>query len=291
MLTKDIEKKIVQFVYKQPRTVQEIAKSIGKNWRTADAYVEKIIKESGSLAVRTFRSGTRGALKIVYWNNVDRVNATEFQERLFKLIENGRKKHDFSPFDIYNYVAEDKRSARCGSYTVSNELFNQDLVSFLRSAKKSLLIYTGNSSFVDLQENGTGILSVIQGLAERGVDIRVLSRVDFSSVKNLQKLLGVNYGLGKEVIDVRHCEQPLRGFLIDDTALRLKEDFDPAMYAQGELAPDTRVVLYDIRDPEWVRWARDVFFALFRTSVSGKKRIEDLRSIRRQEVQAVLRSS
>jgi hypothetical protein len=280
MLTKDLEKKIVQFVYKQPVSIQEIARFIHKNWRTANSYVDRLIKEGCPLGIRIFREGTRGALKLVFYKSVDKVNSSEFQERLFKLIEAGKKKQDFSPFDIYNYVHDKYRSARCGSYNVSNELFNQNLVSFLRMCKKELLIFTGNCSFVNLQEEGVSVLSVLQELAESGIVIKVLSRVDFSAQKNIQQLLSVNYVLGKEVIDIRHCEQPLRGFLVDDIALRLKEDLDPSRYKKGELPPGTQVILYDIRDSDWVRWAREVFFVLFRTSVGGQKRLTDLRTIK-----------
>lgn len=281
-MTKEVEKKILQYVHAQPRAVQEIAKHLSKNWRTADSYVQKIIDESGQLAVRTFRGGTRGALKIVYWNNKDSVHASEFQERLFKRIELGRRKRDFSPLDMYNYVAENKRSARTGSYTVGNELFNQDLSSFLKSAKQRILIFSGNCSFVNLQENGKSMLDVLQELADEGVDIKVLTRVDFASLGNLQKLLSINFALGKEAIEVRHCEQPLRGFLVDDNALRLKEEVNPDEYKHGELPEDIRVILYDIRDSDWVKWTKDVFYNLFRTSIAGDKRVKDLKSIRRQ---------
>ena len=282
MLTKEFEKKILQYVHAQPRSVQEIAKYIQKNWRTADSYVQKIITESGMLAVRTFRDGTRGALKIVYWNNKDSIHSTEFQERLFKRIELGRRKKDFSPLDIYNYISEDKRSAKTGKYTIGNELFNQDLAAFIRSAKKQLLVFSGNCSFVNLQENGKPILNTLQELAEKDVDIKILTRVDFASLGNLQKLLSINHSMGREAIEVKHCEQPLRGFLIDDVALRLKEEINPEEYKHGELPEDIRVILYDIRDKEWVKWTKDIFFTLFRTSIDGQKRIKDLRSIRRQ---------
>ncbi|MEK6936699.1 MAG: hypothetical protein AABW58_01355 [Nanoarchaeota archaeon] len=289
MLSKEIEKKILQFVYNEPRSVQDISKYIGKNWRTAESYVQKIIKESGNLAIANFREGTRAALKIVYFKPIENINSSEFQELLLKRLEAGRKKEDFSPFDIYNFVPEDKRSAKSGSYNISNQLFNQDLISFLRSAKKEILVFTGNCSFVSLKENDIPIISIFQEIAEKGVEIKVLSRVDFSSFKNLQSLLSINYSLGKELIEVRHCEQPLRGFLVDDTSFRLKEDIDPYSYVPGELSPDMKVVLYDIRDKEWVRWMREIFFKFFRTSISSQKRIKDLRSIKNQEVQSVLK--
>ena len=69
------------FVYARPRTIQEISQLIDKNWRTADRYVDKIAKEEGTLAVRTFRGGTRGALKVVYWNLNPSISSS-FQGRI-----------------------------------------------------------------------------------------------------------------------------------------------------------------------------------------------------------------
>ncbi len=289
MLNKEIEKKIVQFVYQEPRSIQDIARLIGKNWRTAESYVQKIVKESGNLALSTFRGGTRAAIKLVYYKPIENTNFSEFQEQLLKRIESGRKKEEFSPFDIYNLVPDNKRSAKSGGYNISNQLFNQNLISFLRNTKKELLVFTGNCSFVNLKEKDILLLNIFQEIAERGVEIKILSKVDFSSFKNLQKLLSINYSLGKELIEVRHCEQPLRGFLTDDISLRLKEEIDPTSYVPGELNPELKVVLYDIRDREWVNWARDVFFRFFRTSISSQKRINDMRSIKNQEVQSVLK--
>ena len=44
MLTNELIKKIEEFVYSKPRSVQEIAQLIGKNWRTADRYISEIEK-------------------------------------------------------------------------------------------------------------------------------------------------------------------------------------------------------------------------------------------------------
>jgi len=110
-LDSETEKRILKFVYKKPCTMSEIASLIGRNWRTADAYVKMLSQSSGAIAVRTFRKGTRGALKIVYWNNNELMNSSEAQERLFEQIKAGRTKQDFSPFNIYQFVDTKKRSA------------------------------------------------------------------------------------------------------------------------------------------------------------------------------------
>ena len=95
MLESAMVKQVVGFVQAKPRTIQEIAHLLQKNWRTADRYVEQIATEQGSIATRIFREGTRGALKLVYYVNSERIASTEFQERLLQRILAGTKKFDF----------------------------------------------------------------------------------------------------------------------------------------------------------------------------------------------------
>jgi hypothetical protein len=66
--------KIKRFVRVKPRTIQEISLFIKKNWRTANSYVEKISKETGYISYRVLRQGTPGAVKIVYWNNLETIH-------------------------------------------------------------------------------------------------------------------------------------------------------------------------------------------------------------------------
>ncbi|MBI4141804.1 hypothetical protein HY484_02695, partial [Candidatus Woesearchaeota archaeon] len=101
MLTKETTDKILDFVRQKPRTVQEIRHLLQKNWRTADRYVDTISQETGLISTRTFREGSRGALKIVFWNSIDTAKGSAYQERLLQRILHGKHKEDFSPFDIY----------------------------------------------------------------------------------------------------------------------------------------------------------------------------------------------
>jgi hypothetical protein len=82
MLNQELVKKIEEFVYLQPRSVMEISEHIKKNWRTADRYIDEISLEFGNIKTRTFRGGTRGALKIVYWNLNEKVSKSVFQQEL-----------------------------------------------------------------------------------------------------------------------------------------------------------------------------------------------------------------
>lgn len=274
MLDSKTVKKISEFVYIKPRTIQEIAMHIGKNWRTADAYVEKISKEQGIIMLRTFRGGTRGALKIAFWNNVEKIHSSEFQERLFKRIENSRNKQDFSPFDIYQYVPENKRSAFLEEQKEDTITSKQDLVSALRSAENQILIFSGNLSWVNAIQGKVKLIDVFEELAEQNVSIKILCKVDLESMKNIQKMLEINYKLKKELIEIRHAEQPFRAFIVDNKWVRFKE-------RKPSSKDKMTHIFYDIIDEEWVEWIQKVFWNIFRTSIKAEKRIKDIETIER----------
>lgn len=274
MLDSKTIKKISEFVYIKPRTIQEIAMHIGKNWRTADSYVEKISKEQGIIALRTFRGGTRGALKIAFWNNVEKIHSSEFQERLFKRIELARNKEDFSPFDIYQYVPENKRSAFLEEQKEDTITNKQDLVNALRSTENQVLIFSGNLSWVNAIQGRVKLIDVFEELAENNISIKIICKVDLESMKNIQKMLDINYKLKKETIEIRHAEQPFRAFIVDNKWVRFKERKSGN---KDKLAH----IFYDIIDEEWVEWIQKVFWNIFRTSIKADKRIKDIETIER----------
>jgi len=280
MLDSKTTKKISDFVYVKPRSIQEIAQHIQKNWRTADSYVKRIIKEQGILAIRTFREGTRGALKIVFWNNIDKIHSSDFQERLFKKIESSRDKMDFSPFDIYQYVSDDKRYAfleEQSEYTITQK---QNLVNVLRSAKNQVLLFSGNLSWVNASQGKTKIIDIFEEIAEKNILIKVLCRVDLESMKNIQKMLQINYKIKKEMIEIRHAEQPFRAFVIDDKLVRFKEikQYEEQKTEKSKKEKRTHI-FYEIMDEEWIEWIQKVFWNLFRTSIAAEKRLRDIETI------------
>jgi len=280
MLDSKTTKKISDFVYVKPRSIQEIAQHIQKNWRTADSYVKRIIKEQGILAIRTFREGTRGALKIVFWNNIEKIHSSDFQERLFKKIESSRDKMDFSPFDIYQYVSDDKRYAfleEQSEYTITQK---QNLVNVLRSAKNQVLLFSGNLSWVNASQGKTKISDIFEEIAEKNILIKVLCRVDLESMKNIQKMLQINYKIKKEMIEIRHAEQPFRAFVIDDKLVRFKEikQYEEQKTEKSKKEKRTHI-FYEIMDEEWIEWIQKVFWNLFRTSIAAEKRLRDIETI------------
>jgi hypothetical protein len=282
MLDALLIKKISDFIYIKPRSIQEVALHIQKNWRTADSYIDKIIKEQGSLATRTFREGSRGALKIVYWNNIEKIHSHDFQERLFKKIELAKNKSDFSPFDIYQYVDGEKRHAfleEQSDYTITSK---QDLVGAMLRSEKQLLLFSGDLSWVNAAQNNKKIIDVFEELALRNVSIKVLCQVNIDSIKNIKKLLEINHKLHKQVIEIRHCEQAFRAFIVDNAFVRFKESRTRETSSQKKntsVKQNQLYIFYEINDEEWVEWMQKVFWNLFRTSISAETRIKDIESI------------
>jgi predicted DNA-binding protein YlxM (UPF0122 family) len=280
MLDKITQKKILDFVYLKPRTIQEIAQILDKNWRTADSYVEKICKETGLIGERTFRGGTRGALKIVFWNNAETISSSQFQERLLKHIESAKNQEDFSPLDIYQYVSSEKKRAFSEIVEDENISKTQDIVGLFARAKRQILYFSGNMSFLEMKEKKKNILDIIEEAASRGVIIKVIARIDIASLDNFKKMMEINHKIGKEAIEIRHAVQPLRGFIIDDCEARLKEEKNPSNYKKGELKQKIRL-FYEIRDDEWIAWLEKVFWNFFRTSIDAKIRVKDLEMIKK----------
>lgn len=219
--------------------------------------------------MRAFREGTRGALKIVYWSNIEKISSTTFQERLFKKIEIGAQKTDFSPFDIYQYVDEPKKEIIIAD--LEKEPKTENLNKFLRQTKKELFAFSGNLSWI----NKKNVAEAIEELLEHNVTIKILSRVDIASIKNIQKILAIEEKVGKKLIEIRHCSQPLRGFILDDSTAQFNEEKKPEIYKPGELEKEL-LITYRIRDEEWVGWLQKIFWNLFRTSISAEKRLKDI---------------
>lgn len=270
--------KIKNFVRIKPRTIQEIALFIGKNWRTANSYVEKISKETGEISYRVLRSGTPGALKIVYWNNLEQINHTQTQERLFRQIEIGKDVEDFSPFDVYQYVDEKKKNAFIETQAEENINVKQDLVGTLRSAEKQVLFFSKNLSWANVKQKNIKIIEVFKELVEKGISIKFLSDINISNIENAQKLTALNDIFGKDLIEIRHCKHPLRAFIVDDKVMKFKERREPSKDKNSKFKKES-YLFYEIYDKEWIEWMQKVFWGLFRTSMPVYKRIKELKTI------------
>jgi hypothetical protein len=280
-------KKICDFVRIRPRTVQEISEHLGKNWRTADRYVEKIGEETGFISAKIFREGTRGALKVVYWNLAEEIFSTSFQHELMEEILKSKHKVDFSPFEIYQHVPEKKKNAfayDASKFDSETEISKeQDLVSFLRQAKNQVTVFSGNLSWINAKQGKTDMLKVIQELVEEGVSIKIIARVSMVGINNVKKLLAINKKFGKDLIEIRHRYQPLRAIIIDEKAVKFREIKDPEHYLAGEIKRKTEI-FYDINDGEWVLWLKKIFWKMFSSAMSAEKRIHEIEKIKNADI-------
>lgn len=280
MLTSEVTKKIQDFVYSKPRSIQEIAQHINKNWRTADRYVEEIEKEFGTISTRTFRGGTRGALKIVYWTSMEKASSSIFQEKLEDGIKNSKKKEDFSSFDIYQHI-EDKNKRLVLEGSEKGKINLNELKQILQNTEKQLLCFSGNLSWINLKDKDTDIFEEIEKLVKEKIKIKILCRVDIGSLSNVEKVLSLNFKYREELVEIHHCEQPLRGLISDNKTIRLTEIEEPTG-KRRELKK--RVFLfYIIKDKNWVEWLSRIFWNMFSNSIDSRKRIEELKKIKFKE--------
>ena len=265
--------KIEELVYRKPRSIQELAQAMGKNWRTADRYVEEIEKNFGTIATRVFRGGTRGALKVVYWASVEKVSSSIFQERLEHDIFAHRNKEDFSAFDIFQYVPEKDRKS-----VVSAKEDIEEFGKLLLHAQKQLLIFSGNLSFINLRDKNKDASQILEQLVKRKVKIKILCRVDLAGRENIEQILSLNHRYGTSYIEIRHDVHPLRGVIIDGRLIRLKEQLEPTGKIR-ELNKKT-FIFYHISDKSWAEWLSRLFWKKFSNSMDANKRLDHLKQIR-----------
>lgn len=278
MLTAQEIKKIEEFVYSKPRSIQEIAEHIKKNWRTADRYIQEIENSFGTITTRVFRGGTRGALKIVYWASVEKISNSVFQEKLEEEMIKAKRKEDFSAFDIFEHVADKNKKAHISKNLADESENIEELAEMLNKAEKQVLIFSGNLSFVNLKNKKHDMMKVMENLVKRGIDIKIISRIDLAGKENIEKMLSLNYKFGKEVVEIHHNEHPIRAFIVDKKVFRIKEVKEPT----GRINELNKKVLifYTIRDKEWTEWLSKIFWKKFSQSTSAIRRIEELDKLR-----------
>jgi hypothetical protein len=276
MLDKTSKDKIYGAVQKRPHTIQELAVLLERSWLTIDKYVEKLCEE-GFIEVHTFRGGTRGALKIVYWNYLP-ISQTSIQKRFTDQILSGRSKYDFAPSDLAHFAKN-----KYAWYLPESKIFHkqnfEDLKRRLLLAKEEVLFFSGNLSFCDIHDGKESILDIMRKLLQRGVSIKILSRIELIDIEQIKAVLSLErYESETGKLSIRHAYHPLRAIVIDSVELSIKEVKEPSEHRPKELQEKTNII-YVIRDSEWVTWMQSVFFTVFRTSIDAKERIEEMQKI------------
>jgi hypothetical protein len=99
----------------------------------------------------------------------------------------------------------------------------------------------------------------------------------FSWEKNVEKMLSLNSKHGKNLIEIRHNAQPLRGAIVDNKFIRLKEEKEPTGKT-NELSKK-KLIFYNISDKSWADWLSRIFWKKFSNSIDANKRLEILKQI------------
>ncbi|MBR9706452.1 hypothetical protein GOV14_05430 [Candidatus Pacearchaeota archaeon] len=274
MLTQNTIKKIEDFISVEPRSVNEIATHIIKNWRTADRYIREIEESLGSVTTKVFRKGTRGALKIVYPTSIDKISSTAFQEKMEKQILLGREKEDFSAFDIYQHVPEKLKQTQVEYKVHEGQTDLAHIVELLKNTKKELLMFSGNLSFINLKDKNHELFKVIEELVKKGIKIKIACRVDIAGKENVEKMLSLNFKHAKENIEIRHTQTPLRAIIFDKKILSIKEIKEPT----GKINELNKKIFlfYTIKDKSWVDWSTRIFNKIFHSSIDANKRLTEI---------------
>jgi len=279
MLKSEEIKKIESFVTQKPRSVQEIAEMMKISWRTADRHIEQIETDFGTLQTRVFREGTRGALKIVYLSGIEKISHSVFQEQLEETIMNGKSKEDFAAFDIFQHVDNKKKNAWIKMGENESKVGRlKEFETLLIGAEKQILFFSGNLSFINFDDGKTNIFKVLESLVKKGIKIKVICRVDVAGKENVEKLLSLNFKYGKELIEIRHREQPLRVTVIDNKLCNLKE-IKESTGREKELNKKI-FIFYTIKDKDWTEWLSRIFWKMFSQSIDANKRIEQINQLK-----------
>jgi len=270
-------KQIVDFVKKEPRTVQDISRLIKKSWLTTDSYVKQIKERTGLIDIKTFRKGTQGALKIVFYNYSDSLVTDDVKESVYNKIRSARRKTDFDFMEVFQFIPEEKKKAFIEKYEDKLEAKKLSLSSLFNQATSNIYCFSGNLSFINTKEKDVKVVSMIEELVKRKIMIKVLCRVDIASTLNINKLqtLMMKY---PGFIEIKHCYQPLRGLIIDDKIARFKDEEQIRLYKKEELSENIRI-FYEIYDSEWILWLQKVFWNLFRSSIDCNTRLKEIKKI------------
>lgn len=274
MLDNKTIQKIEKFVSIEPRSINEIAQYLKKNWRTIDRYIKQIEEEYKTIETKTFRGGTRGALKIAYLSTPERISSTKFQEELEERILKLRKKEEFSAFDIFQHIPEKNKLAIVEDEINEESTNLQELIQILNETKKELKLFSGNLSWINLKKGEIDLFETLEKLVKKGVKIKVLCRINLEGLENIKQVLQLNYKYGKELIEIRHKEHPLRAFVIDNKTSRLKEIKEPT--GKIKELDKKKFIFYTIKDKEWTEWLGKLFTKMFNTSIGSEKRITEL---------------
>ena len=133
-------------------------------------------------------------------------------------------------------------------------------------------------SFINFKDDKVNIFETLDELVKKGVQIKIVCRVDFNAIDNIEKILSLNSKYGKELIEIRHREQPLRVSVIDKDIINIKEVKKPT--GRKSEIRENFFIFYTIKDKEWIEWITKIFWKMFNSSLSARKRLDELNKIK-----------
>jgi uncharacterized protein (DUF1697 family) len=267
-------KQVIDFVKKEPRTVQDVSKLIGRSWVTTDSYLNKIKDSTGLIAIKTFRKGSQGALKIVYHTSTESSKCDELKTILSNQIMHGRFKGDFDFMEVFQFIDNKKKMAFIDEQKEGVISGKEDIIGLFKQATNKVYIFSGNVSFLSSKQGKIKIINSLEDMLKRGILVKILCRVNLASIFNLNNLnrLILKY---PGLLEIKHSYQPLRGMIIDDKIARFRDEEQVKFYKKGELDKN-QIIFYEIHDEEWILWLQNVFWSKFRNSISSESRMKDI---------------
>lgn len=270
MTQKDIEI-IVEFIKTEPRTIDEISKLINKSWVTTNKYVQQIISENSEIPIKIkiLRKGSYSSLKIIYFNHLEKTEIGELKKRLYSDIKKARYKNEFDFLDVFQYIKDDKK--RIFAESDKDIRANEKITHNLKSTQNEIYIFSGNLSFI----NKNGVLEEIESCLKRKVIIRIITRINFTTAENFNKLKKFVTKYPNNLY-IKHHYQPLRGIIIDSNFARFTENTSSS---SNDNVDGNRIYSYEIYDSDWIDWFKDVFWNIFRISANYSDRLNEIKKI------------
>lgn len=268
--------RIIESVKEEPRTVQDIARLIGRSWVTADNYLKKVEDRTGLIKVKTFRKGSHGALKVVYYPAKGNTTTDEIKKRVAGQIMQGKLADDFDCMELFQFIPENKKKVFIEEYDESEydtKRNNPEIFDLYNKAENAVYSFSGYS-YLGMRKDDLSMVEMIESLLKRKVSIKILAPITIHSITHLTKLepLIARY---PNLIEIRHCYQPLRGFIIDDKIIRLKNE--ESLKESKSLSKAT--IYYEIYCDQWISWMTKLFWQLFRSSLDYSLRVKEIRRI------------
>lgn len=267
MIDKKATSMIQEFVHSEPRTIQEIAKHLNVNWKTAERYVERITADYGTLAVKQFRGSSKSSIKLVYWNAFSE-SSDLVQENLMRRILEARKKTEFRFFDVFQYCLP-QLSAMESASSNPDALKEKQMADVINKTKDELLVFSGNLSWINFKKTRDALMKAI----DRGVSVRIITRLDIATINNYKKAAQLS-----DEITIKHREQPLRGILADSSVCQMSDVWQASAYKQEEL-PSDLYVSYLVKDKKWIAFLRKLFFTMYNSAPETEMRVGALKRL------------